>query len=150
MFKNKDSYLNSIFSLLTGNRLLDACSVAADNQDYRLALLLSQSSGGNSSFRTMMRKQLTDWLSSGSDKYLNNDRLKLNVMMAGDLYWRTNSTSNVDEINVCENLDWKRQFAIHLWYHCLPVSSIYDTLCLYERSISHGICNKPLPPYLEE
>lgn len=64
-FQNKDSYLNSIFSLLTGNRLLDACNIAAENQDFRLALLLAQSSGGNNLFREMIRKQLKDWHISG-------------------------------------------------------------------------------------
>ena len=62
--KNKENYLCAIFSHLTGNRLLDACNKAVDNLDFRLALLLSQSSGGNDITREMIRKQLNDWHSS--------------------------------------------------------------------------------------
>lgn len=64
--KNKDSHLNSIFSLLTGNRLLEACKLAAECHDYRLAMLLAQSSGGNEKFRTMVKKQIDEWLNSGA------------------------------------------------------------------------------------
>jgi nuclear pore complex protein Nup98-Nup96 len=56
--------LNAVFSLLTGNRLLDACTTSVENRDFRLALLLSQSSGGNDTTRDMIRKQLNDWNSS--------------------------------------------------------------------------------------
>lgn len=69
--------------------------------------------------------------------------------MAGDICF-SSSTSKLHEINVCENLDWKRQFAIHLWYNSLPVNSIYDALNLYENNVKEGFCNQPLPPYLEE
>jgi nuclear pore complex protein Nup98-Nup96 len=61
LLKNKENYLNSIFSYLTGNRILDACNVAIENNDFRLALLISQSSGGNDTVRTMVKKQLKEW-----------------------------------------------------------------------------------------
>ena len=54
-----------MFCLLTGNRLLDACMMAADNQDYRLALLISQATGGSKVFRDMVNKQINEWLMSG-------------------------------------------------------------------------------------
>jgi hypothetical protein len=54
-----------MFCLLTGNRLLDACTIAADNQDYRLALLMTQASGGSKAFRDMVNKQINEWLMSG-------------------------------------------------------------------------------------
>ncbi len=63
--KCKDSHLNSIFSLLTANRLLDACRLAADSHDYRLAMLLAQTSGGSQIFRDMIRKQIKEWMASG-------------------------------------------------------------------------------------
>ncbi len=63
--KKKENHLDSMFCLLTGNRLLDACTIAADNQDYRLALLIAQSTGGNKTFRDMVNKQINEWLMSG-------------------------------------------------------------------------------------
>lgn len=53
-------------------------------------------------------------------------------------------------INVCENLDWKRQFGIHLWYQSLPINSITDALDLYEKSVQNEICDRPMPSYVEE
>ena len=63
--KSKDNYLNSIFSMLTANRVLEACRLAADSHDYRLAMLLAQSSGGSGMFRDMIRKQIREWMASG-------------------------------------------------------------------------------------
>lgn len=54
-----------MFCLLTGNRLLEACKMASDNLDYRLALMMSQSSGGSKTFRDMITKQINEWLMSG-------------------------------------------------------------------------------------
>lgn len=173
--KNKDNYLSSIFSLLTGNRLLEACNLAVENQDYRLALLLCQSSGGNDSVRSMIRKQLSEWHTSNvnifnqlnwtyaliflvtfffsidfqTDKYINTDRLKLFTLISGQLTY--NLSSNQSQfVNVCENLDWKRQFGLHLWYKCLPINSINDAVIAYEKSVQEGICNRPVPPYIED
>lgn len=42
------------------------------------------------------------------------DRLKLYVLIAGNLIYNSANIKE-DVINVCENLDWKRQFAINLW-----------------------------------
>ena len=68
------TYLQSIFSLLTANRVMDACLSAAENGDFRLALLLSQScssvsshgaaGGGNETMRAMIKKQLAEWSTS--------------------------------------------------------------------------------------
>ena len=65
IFQNKDNYLSSVFNLLTGNRILDACQTAVENQDFRMALLLAQSSGGNFSMRQMINQQVADWFRSG-------------------------------------------------------------------------------------
>ncbi len=63
--KSKDNHLSSIFSMLTANRVLDACRLAADSRDYRLAMLLAQASGGSATFRDMVRKQIREWMTSG-------------------------------------------------------------------------------------
>lgn len=49
-----------------------------------------------------------------TDKYLNSDRLKFYILISGEL---TLNNENDDSllINVCENLDWKRQYGLHLW-----------------------------------
>ncbi len=56
--------MNAIFSLLSGNRLVESCSQAVDNSDYRLALLLAQA-GSNNTLRDMCKEQLKEWHHSG-------------------------------------------------------------------------------------
>lgn len=70
-------------------------------------------------------------------------------MISGEVVY---NISNIQTrlINVCENLDWKRQFGIHLWYQSLPINSITDALNLYEKSVQNKICDKPMPSYVEE
>ena len=62
--KGKESYLSSIFSLMSGNRLIEACVLAAEHRDYRLALILAQSAGSNNAVRAMLKKQLKEWIIS--------------------------------------------------------------------------------------
>lgn len=47
-----------------------------------------------------------------TDKYINYERLKLYVLLSGEI---TFDMTNKNKINICENLDWKRQFSLHLW-----------------------------------
>ncbi|RNA23314.1 nuclear pore complex Nup98-Nup96 isoform X1 [Brachionus plicatilis] len=147
--KNKENYLNAIFSYLSGNRLLDACNIAVENSDYRLALLISQSSGSNDTVRAIMKKQLKEWFESNSDRFINNERLKIYILISGELVYNISDLKN-QLINVCENIDWKRQFGIHLWYQSLPINSITDALNLYENSVKNNICTMPVPSYIEE
>ena len=102
---------------------------------------------------------------------MNADRLKLYMLISGSLVLDSENQEN-QTINACENLDWKRQFGLHLWYvhyliiqfifikilhmllyaryNCLPINSIHDVLNSFEKSLSENLCNKPLPPYLED
>jgi nuclear pore complex protein Nup98-Nup96 len=59
-------------------------------------------------------------------------------------------SNNKTKINICENLDWKRQFGLHLWYHHLPTDHISSALESFEKNISAGYCRKPYPPYIED
>lgn len=144
--KNIDNnYLNGIYSLLTGNKLFDACQLAIENNDYRLSLLLTQISS-NRDFNELLTKQLDNWTCTKSDKYINLDRLRLYVLLSGKLTYDTNN----NKVNVCDNLDWKRQFALHLWYNCLPINNIQDALVSYEHNVTNGTCARPYPPHLED
>jgi nuclear pore complex protein Nup98-Nup96 len=92
---------------------------------------------------------LFNYIHLQTDKFLNAERLKFYVLISGNL--TLNSRNNEEQlINTCENLDWKRQFGLHLWYKCLPINSIHDALSFYEKSLTENTCVKPLPPYLED
>ena len=46
-----------------------------------------------------------------ADQYMNVKRLKIFQLLSGLMVGMTAH----GEINLCENLDWKRSFALHLW-----------------------------------
>ena len=53
-------------------------------------------------------------------------------------------------IRMCEGLDWKRSFALHLCFGSRLTSPIRDVLQAYMNSLqSDGIAPPPYPPYIE-
>lgn len=74
-------------------------------------MLLAQLGSGNS-VRRCIQLQLLQWCNSKADLFIDVDHLKLYTMIAG----RPLFDSNQGIVNVCENLDWARAFALHMWY----------------------------------
>nr|XP_014352655.1 PREDICTED: nuclear pore complex protein Nup98-Nup96 [Latimeria chalumnae] len=147
---SQSSHVEAVFSCLTGRRIDEACKLAQCAGDHRLALLLSQAAGSQPA-RGLLAMQLVDWNSLQADSFIQEDRLRIFVLLAGIPVWQ----SSDGDINVCSELDWKRCLGLHLWYLLPPTASIADALRLYEDSFqgSSG-CQKyacpPLPPYLED
>ncbi|XP_032457779.1 nuclear pore complex protein Nup98-Nup96 isoform X2 [Nasonia vitripennis] len=138
-----------IFSLLSANQLEEACKLALENGDHCLALLLSQM-GGTLTVRELIKQQIELWHDTNVDENLSVDRLKLFMLIAGlPTFSRQNKT-----IDVYGGLDWKRTFAIYLWYISKPTASITDTLDLYDASCSSMpdtyISPRPWPDYYKE
>ena len=59
------------------------------------------------------------------------DRLHLYALISGTPVWRGSGNS---VINTSKGLDWKRAFAITLWFLSTPSSSIADALADYEAA----------------
>lgn len=125
----KNSHEKIILSLLSACKLEDACQEARKAGDHCLALLMAQLRGGMP-VKELIKQQLVLWQQTDVDENLTVDRLKLFMLVAGEPL----ISSKHGTINVCENLDWKRAFAIHLWYLSSPTCSITDALDLYEAS----------------
>ncbi|XP_051164466.1 nuclear pore complex protein Nup98-Nup96 [Leptopilina boulardi] len=133
---------NIMFELLTANKLEDACFLARKVVgDHCLALLMSQL-GGSTIVREFIKQQLALWQETDVDGDLSIYRLKLFMLVAGEPL----ICSKQGTINVCENLDWKRALAIHLWYLSQPTASITDALELYENAFN----TKPSEVYAAE
>lgn len=136
---DEDSIAN-VFTLLTGHCIQEACQQAQSIGDHYVALMLSQLSG-SSSVLSLMEQQLIQWKDAQADVLIDAERLKLMMLCAGiPLFQATNSV-----INVCEDLDWKRAFAVHFWYVCPPITSITDALLKYETAFSNSE-NYACPP----
>lgn len=141
-FAHKEEYLDGILSLLSGRQILEACQKAQDYGmhesskfhfrdlgikffvclllysyfeftlgDHHTALLLSQLSG-SAAVRKLMCEQLDSWEKSKADAFINPQRLRLFLLVAGLPNYESSDESF---INTCQLLDWKRAFATHLW-----------------------------------
>uniref|UniRef100_A0A9L0IPQ7 Nuclear pore complex protein Nup98-Nup96 n=1 Tax=Equus asinus TaxID=9793 RepID=A0A9L0IPQ7_EQUAS len=146
----KDNPVEAVFSYLTGKRISEACSLAQQSGDHRLALLLSQLVGSQS-IQELLTMQLVDWHQLQADCFIQDERLRIFALLAGKPVWQL---SEQKQINVCSQLDWKRSLAVHLWYLLPPTASISTALSMYEEAFqntSEGdryACS-PLPSYLE-
>ncbi len=148
--KFKDmGHIEAVFSLLTGHQISEACAAAQRSGDHRLALLLAQA-GSTQEIKLLITKQLSDWHEMGVDKFIAPEYLQVYALLAGQLVWQ----SSHDSINTCQNLDWKRALAVHLWHACKPVASIQDALAEFDKgfqgeSTLGRYCPIPHPPYME-
>ncbi len=84
-------------------------------------------------------KQLEEWKRHGTDCYIDPDRLKLYVLLSGELVWKLSADrmrgESVRVVRVCEGLDWKRAMALHLCYAVTPSSDISMAVSSYLDSI---------------
>ncbi|XP_024907345.1 nuclear pore complex protein Nup98-Nup96 isoform X5 [Pteropus alecto] len=146
----RDNPVGAVFSYLTGKRISEACSLAQQSGDHRLALLLSQLVGSQS-VRELLTMQLVDWHQLQADSFIHDERLRIFALVAGKPVWQL---SEQKQINVCSQLDWKRSLAVHLWYLLPPTASISRALSMYEEAFQNSsegdryACS-PLPSYLE-
>uniref|UniRef100_A0A0B7B1H5 Nuclear pore complex protein Nup98-Nup96 n=1 Tax=Arion vulgaris TaxID=1028688 RepID=A0A0B7B1H5_9EUPU len=145
-----DSHMKAVFSKLTVREISEACMLAQRGRDHRLALLLAEAAG-NTITRQMISMQLSRWAELDASQFIDELRLKIYCLLAGELVWCCRD----QEINSCDDLDWKRALALHLWYKSPPNSSIQSALRLYQQGFQgnkhyKAYCAAPLPPYLEE
>ncbi|XP_076223449.1 nuclear pore complex protein Nup98-96 isoform X2 [Nomia melanderi] len=143
MISNEERMLD----LLSAAELQGACELAREAGDHCLALLMAQLRSGMPT-KTLIKQQIALWQDSGVDENISTDRLKLFALVAGEPL----ISSKHGLINVCENLDWKRALAVHLWYLSSPVASIRDILELYEASFdatktTDAYAAAPIPEY---
>ncbi|XP_057338404.1 nuclear pore complex protein Nup98-Nup96 [Microplitis mediator] len=140
-----------MLSLLSANKLEEACEIARKIGDYTLAIFISQL-GGFSCVKELAKQAIALWQLTDVVTNMSMARLKIYMLAAGEEL--INLSSNDDIVNVCENLDWKRALAIHLWYLSEPIASITDVLELYEASFNGDPADvyaaAPLPDYKEE
>nr|DBA32194.1 TPA: hypothetical protein GDO54_000004 [Pyxicephalus adspersus] len=147
----KERSIEAVFSYLTGCRISEACRLAQRSGDHRLSMMLSQLVG-NQQLQELITMQLEDWQKQQVDRFIQEERLKVYVLLSGTAVWQS---SDKRTINVCSQLDWKRALAIHLWYMLPPTASIAQALHKYEEAFQvsdEGQCyaSYPLPSYLED
>ena len=135
---------------LSGNNLKQTCDRAQIAGDHYSAMLTAQSAGGSNSVCSQMLFRYMEQLQEvNADSKLAVDRLHLFALISGTPVWQGSGNS---VINTSKGLDWKRAFAITLWFLSTPSSSIADALADYEAAFlghpQHGqFAVAPKPAY---
>ncbi|XP_059611936.1 nuclear pore complex protein Nup98-Nup96 [Phlebotomus argentipes] len=150
----KSDYLEYLLQLLYAHKVTEACELAFMKSDMNLSLLISQSSGGPI-VRQLIQHQLASWQEVEADKFINANRLKVFMLIAGiPLLSSSNESLNEGKggtINVFQDVDWITALALNLWYLCSPTASITDALLNYESAFTSedGVAAAPRPPYTD-
>ena len=124
-------HVEAIFALLTGQQINEACLRAQESGDHRLAMLLAQA-GATHETRHLVTSQLIHWEQLRADQFVADEYLKVYSLLAGQLVWQASR----GEVNICEDLDWKRALAVHLWYHVPQEAAIGDALMAFEEGFT--------------
>ncbi|KAJ6833517.1 nuclear pore complex protein NUP96 [Iris pallida] len=137
---NDSSDLEHILVRLTGRQLDTAVELAASRGDVRLSILLSQA-GGSMVNRDDMARQLNLWRVNGLDfKYIENDRLKLYELLAGNIQGALQDST----------VDWKRYLGLVMWYQLPPDTSLPVIINTYQQLLGEGRAPNPVPVYVDE
>lgn len=92
--------------LLVFIKVLDAATLAMDARLPNLSLLISQLSLSNAT-KAFMQEQVEIWYKSLATNHISKELKRLYLLLAG--------VPIRDELNILEDVDWKRAFGIHLW-----------------------------------
>lgn len=106
---SKYTYLEQLLKLVMCHKVTEACELAFSYDDVNLSLLLSQLSGGPI-VRQLMEDQLAAWYAVEADKFIDLERLKLYMLVAG--VGLMSSSHGV--INPLEGIEWIKVLAVSL------------------------------------
>lgn len=136
---DKATALSHIFNLLTVFKISEAADLAMENHFPNLSILISQLSITNRT-KLFLQEQINNWYNSMIVNHIHPEVKKLYLLLSG--------IPLKDDINIFENIDWKRAFAMHLWYICPNGTANEFAIELYKEAFEKfNYVEKPLPPY---
>ncbi|XP_061394699.1 nuclear pore complex protein Nup98-Nup96 [Musca vetustissima] len=144
---SKHTYLEHLMDLIMCHKVTEACELAFSYDDANMSLLLAQLSSGPT-VRQLMEDQLAAWNSDKADQFIQIERLKMYMLVAGVSLM----SSSHGVINTLDGIEWIKVLALQLWYLSSPTSSITDALLAYEKSFKSEefFCLPPTPVYMDD
>lgn len=142
-------HVEKIFLNLTGNRISEACNEATKSKDLHLATLIALSENSPREFREDLKLQLEVWRKDGSTADIQLWYRAVYEVLAGEI--DASGGTALHQLGVSERLDWRRAFALRLWFSIPSEGDIKDAVqeywmaCQQDSSIA-----KPIPWYTAE
>lgn len=104
---SQHTYLEHLLDLIMCHKVSEACELAFSYDDFNLSLLLAQLSSGPV-VRQLMEDQLAAWNADQADQFMQIERLKLFMLVAGIPLMA--STHGV--INCLQGIEWIKVLAV--------------------------------------
>ncbi|KAJ2638517.1 hypothetical protein GGF40_001604 [Coemansia sp. RSA 1286] len=157
--QSKSPAASAVFALLSGHRIDAACLAATSHRDYRLATLIAQcgagavGGGGNDQqVRQLLRAQLERFVAMGTNKDVAKEYRRVYELLSGNVHWETkvpgaSSDNDKHRLFVSGGVDWKRAFALGLWYAQSPADPVSEAVASYEASFVGGLPVAPPLPF---
>ncbi|KAJ2725142.1 hypothetical protein GGI07_001512 [Coemansia sp. Benny D115] len=145
----------AVFALLTGHRVEAACLAATSHRDYRLATLIAQcgagavgGGGGNDKqVQSLIRCQLDRTAALGPSGDVSRKYRQVYELLSGNVQWETTRReAKGDAVFVASGIDWKRAFALGLWYAQSPADPLEQAVKMYEDVFAEGSSAPVAPP----
>uniref|UniRef100_A0A6P7G4Y7 Nuclear pore complex protein Nup98-Nup96 n=1 Tax=Diabrotica virgifera virgifera TaxID=50390 RepID=A0A6P7G4Y7_DIAVI len=128
-----------IFNNLSVFKINEAANLAIDKRLPNLSLILSQLSLTNRT-KMFLQEQIESWYQSMSSNHISEDMKKIYLLLSG--------IPVKDEVNIFENIDWKRAFGMHMWYVSPSGAPIEMVIELYKKAFEeYNYAELPNPPY---
>ncbi|KAK9368572.1 nuclear protein 96-domain-containing protein [Lipomyces kononenkoae] len=144
----------TVFTLLSGHQIEQACIEAVKDKNLHLATLLPLI-GGDADFRRDIKNQINDWVTKNVISEIPTSIRKVYELLSGNTSLAKGhvgglSEDKVPEICVSKGLDWRRAFGLRLWYEIHEEDSIEKAVKKYQMAFENLTDVKsPIPDYWE-
>jgi len=150
MSKTRDP-AERIFLNLTGFRLSDACAEATKSKDLHLATLISLADAGPESVRRDLVQQIEVWGKDDSARSIQVWYRAIYEVLAGQIdgvSTKGGGISALVQLGIGKRVDWRRAFAMRLWFGVPADGEIKDAVSEYWMACQQDpSIPKPLPWY---
>ncbi|KAK9447074.1 nuclear protein 96-domain-containing protein [Limtongia smithiae] len=128
----------SVFTLLSGHQIEEACVEAIKAKNLHLSSLLPLI-GGDAEFRHDITNQIEDWTQTQTLSDIPVSLRRVYALLAGNAGIAKGvsgkfSEDSAPDVIVSEGLNWKRAFGLRLWYEIFEEDAIEKAVQLYEQA----------------
>jgi nuclear pore complex protein Nup98-Nup96 len=135
---------------LTGNRVEQACVTLMEGGNLRLATLLSLI-GGDESMRNEIKQQIVTWAGNGYLAEMSVDIRAFYELLSGNTCFSKGVKAPADDVAgefflaKEYDLDWKRAFAMKLWYGIAQDENLKVAVMAYQHDMDEYKKHTPQP-----